>query len=88
MKTIECPECCGVGTIPEQFEPMPGGNMPGDDLMGQSIRVNIKCRICNGEKTIPVPADYEPCGECGFDHCYEWQESYQAHHITEETLVT
>lgn len=29
-----------------------------------------------------MPSDYEPCGECGFDHEYEYEEAYRAH--TEE----
>lgn len=79
-KTIECDNCCGKGIIVEQFEPIPGGNRPGDDLMGISIRQEIKCKSCQGKGRIPIPSDYESCGECGFDHCYEWLESYNAHH--------
>ena len=26
-----------------------------------------------------VPEDYEACGECGFDHSYEWQEAHNWH---------
>lgn len=26
-----------------------------------------------------LPEDYEPCGDCGFDHGYEQAESIQAH---------
>jgi len=29
--------------------------------------------------TAPVPADYEACGECGFDHSYEQTEALAAH---------
>lgn len=25
------------------------------------------------------PTDYEPCGQCGFDHEYEYQEAYNWH---------
>lgn len=30
-----------------------------------------------------LPPDYEPCGECGFDHAYEPEESSEAHRATE-----
>lgn len=79
MKTIECPECCGEGFIIDQFEPVPGGNMPGDDQMGTSVRCKVKCLVCAGKKAIPVPEDYEACGTCGFDHSYEWLEAHKAH---------
>lgn len=26
-----------------------------------------------------LPDDYEQCGECGFDHSYEWNEANKAH---------
>ena len=26
-----------------------------------------------------LPADYETCAECGFDHSYEYAEAYKAH---------
>lgn len=26
-----------------------------------------------------LPDDYEVCGECGFDHAYEYEEAYKAH---------
>ena len=26
-----------------------------------------------------LPADYEACGECGFDHAYEYEEAYKFH---------
>jgi RecJ-like exonuclease len=79
MKTIECPECCGEGTITEQFEPVPGGNMPGDDQMGTSVRCKVKCPVCKGKMTLPVPDDYEECGECGYDHSYEYYEALLIH---------
>lgn len=75
-KTIECDKCCGEGSYIEQFEPIPGIHQE----MGVSIKERIKCKSCQGEGRIPVPNDYESCGECGFDHCYEWLESYNAHH--------
>ena len=84
MKTIECPECCGEGTITEQFEPVPGGHMPGDDQMGTSVRCKVKCKVCSGTKIIPVPEDYEACATCGFDHLYEATEAYEAHLVTGE----
>lgn len=27
----------------------------------------------------PLPADYEACGQCGFDHAYEHQEAHAWH---------
>jgi hypothetical protein len=88
MKTIECEECCGERTIIEQFEPVPGGGMPGDDKMGESVRCKIKCRVCLGKKVIPVPEDYEACGTCGYDHAYEGNEAYVAHRLTDSNLST
>jgi hypothetical protein len=29
---------------------------------------------------LPLPEDYEPCGECGYDHAYEYTEAWKAHH--------
>lgn len=26
-----------------------------------------------------MPTDYEPCGDCGFDHAYEQAEAVEAH---------
>ena len=26
-----------------------------------------------------LPKDYEPCGDCGFDHSYEYSEAYAWH---------
>ena len=26
-----------------------------------------------------LPDDYEPCGECGYDHYYEYDEAVQWH---------
>lgn len=26
-----------------------------------------------------LPEDYEPCGDCGFDHGYEQDEAVRAH---------
>jgi hypothetical protein len=35
-----------------------------------------------------LPFDYEACGECGFDHAYEYDESYKAHsHILAQDEV-
>ncbi len=79
MKTIECPTCEGEGSYTEQFEPVPGGGMPGDDQMGVSVRCQVKCKTCKGKKVIPVPEDYEACGTCGFDHSYEYLEASRAH---------
>lgn len=28
---------------------------------------------------VPLPADYEACGQCGFDHAYEHAEALAAH---------
>ena len=26
-----------------------------------------------------LPADYEPCGDCGFDHAYEYEQANKFH---------
>jgi uncharacterized membrane protein YgaE (UPF0421/DUF939 family) len=26
-----------------------------------------------------LPSDYEPCGECNFDHSYEYEEAHKWH---------
>ena len=33
-----------------------------------------------------LPADYEPCGECGFDHSYEQEEAVKSHAAHEEMM--
>lgn len=33
--------------------------------------------------TIEVAPDYEPCGECGYDHSYEQEEAKKAHEQSE-----
>ena len=44
--------------------------------------------MCNDSE---LPSDYEPCGECGYDHAYEPEQAF-AHHklhadedLTEQT---
>ena len=32
-----------------------------------------------------LPSDYEPCGECGYDHGYEPVEAYAEHQRLEDT---
>ena len=50
----------------------------------------IECKLClndrpNDEEICPhcgadkLPKDYEPCGECGFDHEYEAQSANATH---------
>lgn len=34
-----------------------------------------------------LPTDYEPCGECGYDHSYEPQEAYDWHKKSDENHV-
>lgn len=36
------------------------------------------------EELLSVPHDYEPCGDCGYDHSYEQQEAYNWHSQNEE----
>ena len=31
------------------------------------------------EKDFLLPEDYEPCGECGFDHDYEFEAAKKCH---------
>lgn len=26
-----------------------------------------------------LPSDYESCGDCGYDHSYEYEEAYKVH---------
>jgi hypothetical protein len=26
-----------------------------------------------------MPSDYEPCGDCGYDHSYEYEKAYAWH---------
>lgn len=40
------------------------------------------------EKHEDLPADYEECGECGFDHSYEPQEAFEAHRDMEDDFLT
>lgn len=30
------------------------------------------------------PSDYEPCGECGYDHGYEYEEAHKWHSANDE----
>ena len=30
-------------------------------------------------KPANMPSDYEPCGDCGFDHSYEYEQAYAWH---------
>lgn len=34
---------------------------------------------CGHDKECEVPPDYETCGECGFDHSYEYEQAHKAH---------
>jgi hypothetical protein len=40
----ECDECCGDGTVVNQYEPEPGR----DEQMGVSVCVTERCRVCKG----------------------------------------
>lgn len=33
----------------------------------------------NNDDIIILPIDYEPCGQCGFDHSYEQEEAIRWH---------
>lgn len=33
-----------------------------------------------------LPQDYQPCGECGFDHAYEPEEANASHQAQAELL--
>ena len=47
------------------------------------------CKVCLSERAEtgacpgcgqgPLPDDYEPCGDCGFDHEYEPNAAHQEH---------
>jgi hypothetical protein len=37
------------------------------------------CANCEEHGLSLLPADYEECGECGFDHSYEPREAFEAH---------
>lgn len=32
------------------------------------------------------PSDYETCGECGFDHSYEYEAAYRIHNSQEKKV--
>ena len=42
-------------------------------IMNQSELENMWQELGN------LPEDYEPCGECGFDHNYEYESAYKWH---------
>jgi hypothetical protein len=37
------------------------------------------CPASCHECAMELPADYEACGTCGFDHMYEWEQAQAAH---------
>jgi len=41
-----------------------------------NVKKDISPDIDNNEN---LPSDYEPCGYCGFDHGYEYEEAYKWH---------
>lgn len=47
------------------------------ELFGESGVFWGHCRACGYDG--PDLPDYEPCGECGFDHAYEQDEAVKAH---------
>jgi predicted amidophosphoribosyltransferase len=59
---------------------------------------NLKsdCKFCCAERPSvgdcptcgapPLPEDYEWCGECGFDHEYEFVQAYRAHEKAEKRI--
>ena len=36
-------------------------------------------RRAKKRKTPPLPSDYEACGDCGFDHGYEYEQAAAWH---------
>lgn len=57
----------------------------------------MNCKVCGNERepagdcshcgAPPMPEDYETCGECGFDHDYEYVEAYRWHEEEEKRRV-
>ncbi len=53
----------------------------------------IQCKLCGNNRPDQgecphcgagvLPDDYEPCGDCGFDHDYEAQEAYVQHRASD-----
>ena len=68
MSDKECPNCQGEGIIdfPE------GHPITEEESMAH-------CTACNGTGSVLI--DYEPCGECGFDHGYEPYEAARVHTV-------
>lgn len=74
-----CPSCGGLNT--EWDEPVPS-------MMGYGSDHSMRCNDCNKsfavdpfgdgfvkESQARPASDYEPCGDCGFDHGYEQDEA-------------
>jgi len=61
--------------------------LPADDFifaMNQLDNIIKKAELIDEDE---LPADYEPCGECGFDHVYEYIEAKEAHELAERELA-
>jgi len=53
-----------------------------------NVRVDATCSNPNYSGTIYMakdvgPCDYEPCGDCNYDHEYEYPEAYKWHTVNE-----
>lgn len=48
--------------------------------MSARENVSVETDVC-GSMSLPdeLPSNYEECGECGYDHSYEPEESFRAH---------
>mgnify|MGYP003403044754 CR=1 FL=1 len=51
-----------------------------------SVRIDSKCNTTNYSGTIYLakdvgPSDYEQCGDCGYDHEYEYTEAHKYHNV-------
>lgn len=74
-----------IEVVQEKFddELTPEKQLENLENIGWVFNAPKDCSDCSmvddGPKEDEVPADYEACGDCGFDHSYESQEAFNAH---------
>jgi len=48
-----------------------------------------ECLVCHLDHSkVRSTCDYEPCGECGYDHEYETQSAIQSHKLIDDQMQT
>jgi DnaJ-class molecular chaperone len=79
VMTKACLNCDGEGIIPltETQEQELRNDAEYYRVTGDEPATMATCFTCNGEGS--VPEDYEPCGDCGYDHGYETAMATTAH---------